>query len=39
MITFLLGLTLGIIIGVAGLVCVTIMYDKHHQTSRKEERK
>ena len=30
MITFLLGLTLGIIFGVAGLVCVAIMYDKHH---------
>lgn len=30
MITFLLGLTLGIIIGVTGLVCVAIMYDKHH---------
>lgn len=30
MITFLLGFTLGIIIGVTGLVCVAIMYDKHH---------
>lgn len=30
MITFLLGLTLGIIFGVVGLVCVAIMYDKHH---------
>lgn len=30
MITFLLGLTLGIIFGVTGLVCVAIMYDKHH---------
>lgn len=30
MITFLLGLILGIIFGVAGLVCVAIMYDKHH---------
>lgn len=29
MITFLLGLTLGIIFGVVGLVCVAIMYDKH----------
>lgn len=29
MITFLLGLTLGIIVGVVGLVCVVIMYDKH----------
>ncbi len=30
MITFLLGLVLGIIIGAAGLACVAIMYDKHH---------
>ena len=30
MITFLLGLTLGILVGEAGLVCVAIMYDKHH---------
>lgn len=30
MITFLLGLALGAIFGVAGLVCVAIMYDKHH---------
>jgi hypothetical protein len=30
MIIFLLGLTLGIIIGVTGIVCVAIMYDKHH---------
>lgn len=30
MITFLLGLIIGIIFGVAGLVCVAIMYDKHH---------
>lgn len=30
MITFLLGLVLGIIIGVTGLVCVAIMYDKRH---------
>lgn len=30
MITFLLGLTLEIIVGVVGLVCVAIMYDKHH---------
>jgi hypothetical protein len=30
MIMFLLGLILGIIFGVAGLVCVAIMYDKHH---------
>lgn len=31
MITFLLGLTLGTIFGATGLVCVAIMYDKHHQ--------
>lgn len=30
MITFLLGLILGTIFGVAGLVCVAIMYDKHY---------
>lgn len=30
MITFLLGLTLGVIVGVVGLACVAIMYDKHH---------
>ena len=30
MITFLLGLTLGIIFGATGLACVAIMYDKHH---------
>ena len=30
MITFLLGFTLGIIVGVAGLVCIAIMYDKRH---------
>ena len=30
MITFLLGLALGIIVGVVGLVCVAIMYNKHH---------
>nr|DAF90332.1 MAG TPA: hypothetical protein [Myoviridae sp. ctsQA11] len=30
MITFLLGLTLEIIFGVVGLVCIAIMYDKHH---------
>lgn len=30
MITFILGFTLGIIVGVTGLVCVAIMYDKHH---------
>jgi hypothetical protein len=30
MITFLLGFTLGIIVGVVGLVCVVIMYDKRH---------
>lgn len=31
MITFLLGFTLGIIVGVTGLVCVAIMYDKRKQ--------
>lgn len=31
MITFLLGLTLGIIVGADDIVCVAIMYDKHHQ--------
>lgn len=30
MITFLLGLTLGIIVGTTGLICVAIMYDKNH---------
>ena len=30
MIEFLLGLTLGVTIGVTGLACVAIMYDKHH---------
>lgn len=30
MITFLLGFVLGIIFGVAGLVCIAIMYGKHH---------
>lgn len=30
MITFLLGLTLGITVGVVGLVCVAIMYGKNH---------
>lgn len=30
MITFLLGLTLGIIVGVTGLVCAAIMYNKRH---------
>lgn len=30
MITFLLGFTLGTIIGVTGLVCIAIMYDKNH---------
>ena len=30
MITFLLGLAIGTIFGAAGLVCVAIMYDKHH---------
>ena len=30
MITFLLGLTLGIIVGMVGFACVAIMYVKHH---------
>jgi len=30
MITFLLGFTFGTIAGVVSLVCVAIMYDKHH---------
>lgn len=30
MITFFLGFTLGTIFGVTCLVCVAIMYDKHH---------
>lgn len=30
MIAFLLGFILGIIVGVVGLVCIAIMYDKHH---------
>ena len=30
MITFLLGLTLGVIFGATGLVCAAIMYDKRH---------
>ena len=30
MITFLLGLTLGIIFGATGLVCVAITHNKHH---------
>ena len=30
MITFLLGLTLGIIVGVSGLICIANMHDKHH---------
>ena len=38
MITFLLGLTLGIIVGVTGLVCAAIMYDKHHPDEQKGER-
>ena len=38
MITFLLGFTLGTIFGVAGLVCVAIMYDKHHPDDQKGER-
>ena len=38
MITFLLGFTLGIIVGVAGLACAAIMNDKHTRTNRKEQR-
>lgn len=30
MITFLLGFTVGTIFGATGLVCVAIIYDKHH---------
>ena len=30
MITFLLGLALGTIFGATGIVCIAIMYDKHH---------
>lgn len=30
MITFILGFALGIIVGVTGLVCIAIMYNKHH---------
>ena len=30
MITFLLGFALGIVVGAVGIVCVAIMYDKHH---------
>lgn len=30
MITFLLGFTIGTIFGVVSIVCVAIMYDKHH---------
>ena len=30
MITFLLGFTLGTIFGATGIVCVAIMYGKHH---------
>lgn len=38
MITFLLGLTLGIIFGATGLVCVAIIYNKHHPDEQKGER-
>lgn len=38
MITFLLGLTLGIIFGVTGLAYVAIMYDKRHPDDWKGER-
>lgn len=37
MITFLLGFTLGTIFGVVSLVCVAIMYDKHHPEPEKKE--
>lgn len=30
MIAFILGFTLGTIFGATGLVCVAIMYNKHH---------
>lgn len=30
MIAFLLVFTIGIIVGVTGLACAAIMYDKHH---------
>ena len=30
MIAFILVFTLGAIFGVTGLICVAIMYDKHH---------
>lgn len=30
MIEFLLDFTLGTIFGAVGLICVAIMYDKHH---------
>lgn len=30
MIEFFLGLTLGVIVGVAGIIYVAIMYDKYH---------
>lgn len=30
MINFTLGFLIGVITGVTGLVCVAIMYDKHH---------
>ena len=35
MITFLLGFTIGTIFGATGLVCVAIMYDKHHPDEQK----
>ena len=38
MITFLLVFTLGIIVGVTGLVCVAIMHSKHHPDEQKGER-
>ena len=38
MITFLLGFVLGTIFGATGLICVAIMYDKHHPDDQKGER-
>lgn len=38
MITFLLGLALGIIVGMVGIICIAIMYDKHHPDDQKGER-
>lgn len=38
MIAFLLEFTLGIIFGVVGIICIAIMYDKHHPDKQKGER-